>query len=105
MKSSGKLGTIFLGCEVANISPFGVWALVMDHEYFLDHKKFPWFNEASVEDVLTVESPRTGHLRWPALDVDFHLESISSQEQFPLVAHAKGHNKKAVRRTRRPRTH
>ncbi len=105
MKSSGKLGKIFLGCEVANISPFGVWVLVSGHEYFLDHKKFPWFKGAAVEDVLNVESPRAGHLRWPALDVDLHLESISSPEQFPLVARTKAHNKKAVRRTKRPRTH
>ncbi len=105
MKSSGKLGKIFLGCEVANISPFGVWVLVSGHEYFLDHKKFPWFRGASVEDVLNVESPRAGHLRWPALDVDLHLDSISSPEAFPLVARTKAHNKKAVRRTRRPRTH
>ena len=105
MKSSGKLGKIFLGCEVANISPFGVWVLVGGHEYFLDHKKFPWFKGASVEDVLDVESPRAGHLRWPALDVDLHLESISSPEKLPLVARTKAHSKKAVRRTKRPRTH
>jgi hypothetical protein len=105
VKSSGKLGKIFLGCEVANISPFGVWVLVSGREYFLDHKKFPWFKGAAVEDVLNVESPSTGHLRWPALDVDLHLESISSPEQFPLVARTNGHNKKAVRRTKRPRTH
>lgn len=102
MKSSGKLGKIFLGCEVANISPFGVWVLVSGNEYFLDHKKFPLLKGASVEDVLNVESPRVGHLRWPALDVDLHLQSISSPEQLPLVARIKGHNQKAMRRTKRP---
>ena len=105
MKSSGKLGNIFLGCEVANISPFGVWVLVSGHEYFLEHKKFPWFKGAAVEDVLNVESPRVGHLRWPALDVDLHIESMASPEQFPLVARRKTNNKDAVRRTRRSRTH
>jgi len=105
VKSSGKLGKIFLGCEVANISPFGVWVLASGHEYFLDHRNFPWFKGAAVEDVLNVESPRAGYLRWPALDVDLHLESIDSPEQFPLVARTKAHNKKAVRRTKRPRTH
>jgi hypothetical protein len=105
VKSSGKLGKIFLGCEVANISPFGVWVLVSGHEYFLDHKRFPWFKEAAVEDVLRVESPRVGHLRWPTLDVDLHLESIVSPEQFPLVARNRAHNKGTERRTGRPRTH
>lgn len=100
MKSSGKLGKIFLGCEVANISPFGVWVLVDGHEYFLDHKKFPWFKGAAVEDVLNVESPRVGHLRWSALDVDLHVESINSPDQFPLIARTKTHNKRAVRKTK-----
>ena len=54
MKSSGKLGKIFLGCEVANISPFGVWVLVSGHEYFLDHKKFPWFKGAAAEGFLNI---------------------------------------------------
>jgi Protein of unknown function (DUF2442) len=104
-KNSGKLGKISLGCEVANISPFGLWVLVHGHEYFLDHKKFPWFREASVDDVLNVESPRVGHLRWPALDIDLHVDSLSSPEQFPLVARGKAPNKRAVRKTKRPRTH
>jgi len=105
VKSSEKLGKIFLGCEVANISPFGIWVLASGGEYFLDHKRFPWFKEAAVEDVLQVESPRPGHLRWPSLDVDLHLASIKSPEQFPLMAQTAKHNKRAVRRTRRPRTH
>ena len=101
MKSSGKLGKIFLGCEVANISPFGLWVLVSGHEYFLDQKKFPWFRGVSVDDVLNVENPRAGHLRWPALDVDLHLESINSPEAFPLATRSKAHNKSGVRRTKR----
>ena len=105
MKSSGKLGKIILGCEVANISPFGVWVLVSGHEYFLEHKKFPWFKGAAVEDVLHVESPREGHLRWPALDVDLHLDSITSPEQFALVARAKAQKRTVGRRIRRHRTH
>lgn len=96
MRSSDKRGKIFLGCEVANISRFGVWVLVSGHEYFLDHIKFPWFKSAAVEDVLNIESPRPGHLRWPSLDVDLHIDSISSPERFPLVA-------KTVEGKRRPR--
>jgi hypothetical protein len=45
-----------------------------------------------------------GHLRWPTLDIDLHLESIVSLEQFPLVARKRAHNKSAERTTRRPRT-
>ena len=70
MKNSAKPGKISLECEIANISPFGVWVLAGGREYFLDHKRFPWFKGATVADVLAIESPRKGHLRWPSLDLE-----------------------------------
>lgn len=105
MKNSEKLGKISLGCEVANISPFGLWVLVQGHEYFLDHKNYPWFKSAAVKDVLCVENPRTGHLRWPNLDIDLHIDSLESPEHFPLIAAKNRDNKNAIRRTKRSRTH
>ena len=105
MKNLGKLGKISSGCEIANISPFGLWVLVNGSEYFLDHKNYTWFKGSSVEDVLYVESPRLGHLRWPNLDIDLHLESLLAPEHFPLIAAGKKDNKRAVRRTKRSRTH
>jgi hypothetical protein len=86
MKNSGKLGKISSVCEVANISPFGVWILLGRSEYFLDHKRYPWFKNAAVSDVLDVECPRSGHLRWPKLDIDLHLDAIEHPERYPLVA-------------------
>ena len=105
MKNSGKLGKISLECEIANISPFGLWVLVRGREYFLDHKNYPWFKGASVEDVLCVENPRAGHLRWPNLDIDLHVDSLDSPDHFPLIAAKTKDNKNAVRRTKRSRTH
>jgi hypothetical protein len=96
MENSGKRGKISSGCEVANISPFGVWVLVEDHEYFLNHKQYPWFKGASVEEVLDIESPRTGHLRWPSLDIDLHIDSLKNPERYPLTA------KQASQRKRTP---
>jgi len=58
MVNSEKHGKISSKCEIANISPFGVWVLIQNKEYFLNHKQYPWFKGASVEDVLDVESPR-----------------------------------------------
>lgn len=106
MESSGKHGKISSGCEIASISPFGVWVLVQKKEFFLDHKKYPWFKGAAVEDVLAVECPRLGHLRWPSLDIDLHVDSLENPERYPLVAvPAQPHNKRAVRtrKTRRTR--
>ena len=87
MKSK-KRGKNTLKCEVTNVSPFGIWILFADREYFLDHKKFPWFKQASVEEVLKVAVLSDKHLRWPLLDIDLHLDSITDPERFPLAAKA-----------------
>ena len=94
MKNLDKLGKISLGHEVTNISQFGLWILTSGKEYFLDHNKYPWFKNASVEKVLSVESPRPGHLRWPELDIDLHIDSLDFPERYPLVA--KSSQKKRV---------
>lgn len=100
MASSVKRGMTSLGCEVVSISPFGVWILVADREYFLDHKRYPWFRKAAVQDVIDVQSPRAGHLRWPALDVDLHVDSINNPERYPLVAASKEMLKRKLRRAK-----
>lgn len=74
------------GCSVTNVTPFGVWVLLRNSEYFLSHTRFPFFQDASVADVLNVEAPSAQHLRWPQLDIDIHVDSIESPEKYPLVA-------------------
>ena len=89
---------------MANISPFGVWVLVEGQEYFLNHKQYSWFTGASVEEVLDVESPRVGHLRWPSLDIDLHVDSLKTPERYPLTAVQSPHNKRVVRTRKARRT-
>jgi hypothetical protein len=55
-------------------------------EFFLDHVNFPWFKGAAVKDVLDLTSPRKGHLYWPTLDIDLHIDSLVVPESYPLVA-------------------
>ena len=100
MRNSGKLGKISLGCEVTTVTPFGVWVIAQGKEYFLGHKSYPWFREESVADVLKVISPRPDHLRWPALDIDLHIDSLENPERYPLIAE---HNEKVVRKRKRKR--
>lgn len=101
MKSLGKPGKISSACEIANISPFGLWLLVGGKEYYLDHKRYPWFKEASVEDVLHVEECRAGHIRWPQLDIDLHIDALENPERYPLIA--KSTKNKRIERTRKTR--
>lgn len=83
--NSGKLGTGILPVEVTHLSKHGLWLLVDNHEYFLDHDEFPWFRDARLSAVLNVSLPSPEHVRWPELDVDLHLESLRNPAEFPCV--------------------
>jgi len=79
-------GTATSGVEVTNISRHGFWILVDDRELFLPFDEFPWFADAPVKAILSVERPQPHHLYWPELDVDLTLESIEHPERYPLKA-------------------
>ena len=79
-------GTGTSGIEVANVSPHGFWLLIGSDELFVPFDKFPWFRNASIDQLTRVELPSPHHLRWPALDIDLAVESIRDPDKFPLVA-------------------
>jgi Protein of unknown function (DUF2442) len=79
-------GSVTSKAEVTNISRHGFWLLMDDRELFLPFEEYPWFLDASIGAILNVERPRSGHLRWPELDVDLSVESIEHPEQHPLRA-------------------
>ena len=85
MKST-QPGNNTLAVEVTNISTHGFWLLVSDEELFLPFEKFPWFKDAPVASILTVEQPSPDHIYWPRLDVDLSLASIREPDKFPLVS-------------------
>jgi hypothetical protein len=74
-----------LPAEVAHVTAHGLWVLVDDREYFLDHDNHPWFAQGTIAEVTRVELLRGHHLRWPDLDVDLELESLEYPEKYPLV--------------------
>jgi hypothetical protein len=79
-------GTSTLDVEVTNVSPHGFWLLLGDEELFVPFEAFPWFADAPLSGLMNVLRPRSGHLRWPDLDVDLDVESIRDPQRFPLVA-------------------
>ena len=83
MKSE-QPGTTTSHVEVANISGEGFWLFLGDRELFVPFSDFPWFREASVAKILSVQRPREDHLFWPELDIDLSIESIEHPERFPL---------------------
>ena len=79
-------GNITLAAEVTHISKHGFWLLLGDEELHLPFEQFPWFKQATVDQITTVEHPTPDHLYWPNLDVDLAVASIRDPEAFPLVS-------------------
>ncbi len=78
-----------MAAEVTDVSPEGFWLLLDGRELFVPFKQFPWFADATVQQITNVERPNEHHLRWPALDVDLALESIEHPERYPLLSRSK----------------
>lgn len=70
--------------EVTHVSKHGFWLLLGEEELLLPFSEFPWFKQATIEQLSTVEWPTPDHLYWPLLDVDLSLESVRHPEKFPL---------------------
>ena len=86
MMTSKMLGIPTFKTEISNISKHGIWLISQDKEYFMPYEDFPWFQDASINQIFNLEEPSPGHLYWPDLDVDLALESIENPERFPLKA-------------------
>lgn len=79
-----------LTVEVANISTHGFWLLLGDAELAVPFSEFPWFKQATIEQLRDVQRPTEDHLHWPQLDVDLSVASIRRPEEFSLVSRSAG---------------
>ncbi len=79
-------GTSTLAAEVTHISSHGFWVLLGDEELLLPYDIFPWFKQATVDQIAHLERPTPDHLYWPRLDVDLSVNSIRRPQDFPLVS-------------------
>ena len=100
MKSALR-GRSTLGVEVTNVSTHGFWLLIGTRELFVPFEQFPWFRDAAVGQILSVELQGPDHLYWPDLDVDLSVQSIEHPERFPLLSRALP--SKLLRPTPRPK--
>jgi len=83
---SAKRGRRISVVEVTNVSRQGFWLLLDSKEKFVTFKDFPWFRDASVAAITTVERPSANHLYWPELDIDLAVDSLDHPERYPLVS-------------------
>jgi hypothetical protein len=79
-------GVSTLGIEVSLVSNKGFWLLLDNEELFVTYAEFPWFKQATVDEIITIERPSPNHLYWPMLDVDLAVESIRNPALFPLIS-------------------
>jgi len=87
MKSAAR-GRSTSHVEVTNVSPHGFWLFVDERELFVSFKEFPWFKNASIQEIGHVELPSAHHLYWPDLDIDLAVDSIAHPERYPLISQA-----------------
>jgi hypothetical protein len=79
-------GSNTLAAEITHVSKHGFWLLLGEEELLLPFAEFPWFRQATIDQLTTIEWPTPDHLYWPLLDIDLSVTSIRHPEQFPLLS-------------------
>ncbi|HEY5063041.1 MAG TPA: DUF2442 domain-containing protein [Gemmatimonadaceae bacterium] len=79
-------GSATLAVEITHVSRHGFWLLLDNEELLVSFADFPWFRQATIDQLLNVERPTPNHLYWPQLDVDLSVRSVRDPSAFPLVA-------------------
>ena len=79
-------GTITSAAEVTHVSKHGFWLLLGQEELLVPFAEFPWFKQATIEQLSDVQWPSANHLYWPQLDADLSVESIRDPAAFPLLS-------------------
>ena len=102
---SGKRGTSTSAAEVVHVSSRGFWLFFepLKRELFLPFSAFPWFADATIRQLSTIEVERDHVVRWPELDVDLDVSRIEQPERYPLVSRHSSQRRRvaAIRAARR----
>ena len=72
--------------EVTHVSKHGFWVLLDAEELLVPFEHFPWFKNATIDQLTDVQWPAQDHLYWPQLDADLSVESIRNPAAFSLIS-------------------
>ncbi|MEK6742674.1 MAG: DUF2442 domain-containing protein [Nitrospirota bacterium] len=75
-----------ISASVENITPFGIWLLVKNKEYFLPYRDYPYFQDRPLYAIQKVQLLHEYHLYWPELDIDLEVDVLEHPEHYPLVS-------------------
>ena len=81
LNQAGKSTSV---AEVQGISQHGFSILIDDREFFLPFVNYPWFKQATVQQIYEMQYQYGKHLHWPSLDVDLEVASLEYPEAYPL---------------------
>ncbi len=73
-----------ISVSVENITPFGIWLLAHDREYFLKYEDYPYFKDQPLRSIQNVQLLHGVHLYWPDLDVDLEIDVLEYPDRYPL---------------------
>ena len=83
---SSKHGKNTSKVEITNISEHGFWIFCRERKYFLPFEQFPWFKNATIQQISDLRLLHGQHLYWPELDVDLSFNIIENPEKYKLIA-------------------
>jgi len=63
----------------------GIWLIIEGKEYFLSYQEYPWFKDARLSEIQSVQLLHGIHLYWPKLDVDLSINNLEYPEKYPLT--------------------
>ena len=101
---SAKRGKSTSAAELVHVSRHGFWLFFepLGRELFLPFSAFPWFADATIRQLSTIEVERDHVVRWPELDVDLDVARIEKPERYPLVSRqSRRHSRAAAAATSR----
>ncbi|MDP4266956.1 MAG: DUF2442 domain-containing protein [Bacteroidota bacterium] len=78
-------GTDISACNVTNITSVGFWILIDNQEYFVPFAEYPFFKNATINDILNLKMISPKQLFWEKLDCDIELDALQNPESFPLL--------------------
>jgi hypothetical protein len=72
--------------RLLDITKHGFWIDLGNEKLYAAYTDFPWFADATLEQLGDVQRPSADHLYWPSLDVDLSVASLRDPDAFPLIA-------------------
>ena len=80
-KNSGKSISV---AEIQNISKQGIWIFIANQEFFLPFEEYPWFRNATIDQIYDFQFNKGKYLHWPKLDIDLDIEILKNPDAYPL---------------------